>query len=227
MRQSDALRRRFVYGHGIVILGATISGKIEIANTRKYAVAATSRDQAAFGQPRQDLKLPAPRLDAIYRNSEVPLGYGQKKGTAMPGIVVGVDGSAGAERALDWAMREAAVHKVPLTVVAVREVTKSYWGRTPVVGPADASLLGELRHNAEELTQAAADRLGDARPATVNVHVVNGFVVKELVDAASDADLVVLGPRSGGSFARLVMGSVSSEVVQHSACPVVIIPHPK
>src|SRR6202167_1779282 len=40
MRQSGALRRRFVYGHGIVILGGTISGKIEIANTSKSAVAA-------------------------------------------------------------------------------------------------------------------------------------------------------------------------------------------
>ncbi len=145
----------------------------------------------------------------------------------MPGIVVGVDGSASAELALDWAMREAAVHQVPLTVVAVREVTKSYWGRTPVVGPADESLVGELRQNAEQMTRAAAERLGDARPATVNVHVVNGFVVKELVDAASDADLVVLGSRSGGGFARLVMGSVSSEVVQHAACPVVIVPHPR
>ena len=55
--------------------------------------------------------------------------------------------------------------------------------------------------------------------------LVNGFVVKELVDASHDADLVVLGTRSGGGFARLLMGSVSSEVVQHSACPVVIVPH--
>jgi nucleotide-binding universal stress UspA family protein len=53
---------------------------------------------------------------------------------------------------------------------------------------------------------------------------VNGFVVKELVDASQDADLVVVGTRGGSGFARLLMGSVSSEVVQHSACPVVIVP---
>jgi nucleotide-binding universal stress UspA family protein len=74
-------------------------------------------------------------------------------------------------------------------------------------------------------THKAASRLGDAGPPSVTVRAVDGFVVKELVDASQDADLVVVGTRSGGSFARLVMGSVSSEVVQHSACPVVIVPH--
>ena len=54
---------------------------------------------------------------------------------------------------------------------------------------------------------------------------MSGFVVKELVDASQDADLVVLGARGAGGFTRLIMGSVSNEVVQHSACPVVIVPH--
>jgi nucleotide-binding universal stress UspA family protein len=54
---------------------------------------------------------------------------------------------------------------------------------------------------------------------------VNGFVVKELVDGSQDADLVVVGARSSSGIARLLIGSVSSEVVEHSACPVVIVPH--
>ena len=143
----------------------------------------------------------------------------------MPGIVVGVDGSPNSERALDWAMKEAAALHVRLTVTAVHEVAKSYWGGIPVIGPADAALLEKVRQAAEEMTQRAASRLGDARPASVDVHAVNGFVVNELVNASQDADLVVVGTRGGGGFARLLMGSVSSEVVQHSACPVVIVPH--
>jgi nucleotide-binding universal stress UspA family protein len=54
---------------------------------------------------------------------------------------------------------------------------------------------------------------------------VDGLVVKELVDASQDADMVVVGARGGRGVARLLMGSVSAEVVQHSACPVVIVPH--
>jgi nucleotide-binding universal stress UspA family protein len=75
------------------------------------------------------------------------------------------------------------------------------------------------------MTQRAASRLGDAAPATVTVHALSGFVVKELVDASHDADLVVVGARGGSGFARLLAGSVSSEVIQHSECPVVIVPH--
>jgi nucleotide-binding universal stress UspA family protein len=149
----------------------------------------------------------------------------QGKEQAMPGIVAGVDGSPNSERALDWAMKQAAAVHAALTVIAVHEVPKSYWGGIPVIGPADESLLGNLRQAAEEMTQRAASRLGDARPATVSVHAVSGFVVKELVDASQDADLVVVGARSGSEFARLLLGSVSSEVVQQSACPVVIVPH--
>ncbi len=143
----------------------------------------------------------------------------------MPGIVVGVDGSPNSERALDWAMGQAAAVHAPLTVIAVHEVPKSYWGGIPVIGPADEALLEKLRQAAEEMTQQAAGRLGDAGPVSVKVHAVNGFVVKELVDASQNADLVVIGARGGGGFARVLVGSVSSEVVQHSACPVVIVPH--
>ena len=143
----------------------------------------------------------------------------------MSGIVVGIDGSPNSERALDWAMRQAAAVQAPLTVITVHEVPKSYWGGIPVIGPADEPLLGKLRQAAEEMTQRAASRLGDAGPASVTVHAVNGFVVKELVDASHDADLVVVGSRGGSGVARLLVGSVSSEVVQHSECPVVIVPH--
>jgi nucleotide-binding universal stress UspA family protein len=143
----------------------------------------------------------------------------------VPGIVVGIDGSPNSERALDWAMKQAAAVQAPLTVIAVHEVPKSYWGGIPVIGPADEALLANLRQAAEEMTQQAASRLGDAGPASVTVRAVSGFVVKELVDASQDADLVVVGARGVGGFTRMVMGSVSNEVVQHSACPVVIVPH--
>lgn len=143
----------------------------------------------------------------------------------MPGIVVGIDGSPHSERALDWAMKQAAAVKAPLTVITVHEVPKSYWGNMPVIGPADPPLLEKLRQAAEEMTQRVASRLGDAAPASVTVHAVSGFVVKELVDASQDADLVVVGARGASGFARVLVGSVSSEVVQHSACPVVIVQH--
>jgi nucleotide-binding universal stress UspA family protein len=109
----------------------------------------------------------------------------------------------------------------------VHEVPKSYWGGIPVVGPADSALVEKLRQAAEEMAQKAAGRLGDARPASVTIHAVSGFVVKELVDASKEADMVVIGSRDASGFSRLLMGSVSTDLVQHSACAVVIVPHQK
>ena len=142
----------------------------------------------------------------------------------MAGIVVGVDGSPNSERALNWAMRHSAALAAPLTVLAVHEVPKSYWGRIPVVGAPDEAMLAQLRQEAEELTHRVASSLGNAQPAQVNVRVVSGFVVQELVDASREADLIVLGARHVSGIARLVTGSVSSEVLQQSVCPVVIVP---
>jgi nucleotide-binding universal stress UspA family protein len=149
----------------------------------------------------------------------------QKREEAVPGIVVGLDGSENSERALDWALTHAAALQTSLTVIAVHQVTKSYWGHEPVVGAADVAVMDQLQHSAEEMTQRALDRLTKGKPASVEVRAVNGFVVQVLVEASRNADELVLGSRSTTSLTRLVMGSVSTEVVQHSACPVVIVPH--
>jgi nucleotide-binding universal stress UspA family protein len=143
----------------------------------------------------------------------------------MAGIVVGIDGSPNSQRALDWAMHEAAARHAALTVVAVHEVSKGYWSSGPVIGAVDDGLLAQLRQSAEAMTAKSAAALGDGQPASVNVHAVSGFAAKELIDASQDADLVVVGSRGGGGFARLLMGSVSSQVIDHSACPVVVVPH--
>jgi nucleotide-binding universal stress UspA family protein len=143
----------------------------------------------------------------------------------MPGIVVGVDGSPNSERALDWALGHAAELHASLTVMAVHEVAKSYWGKVPVVGPSDVPITDELQRAANEMTQRALSRLGDAKPAAVDVRAVSGFVVQELVTASKDADELVLGSHGRRGLARLVVGSVSSEVVQHAECPIVIVPH--
>jgi nucleotide-binding universal stress UspA family protein len=150
----------------------------------------------------------------------------------MPGIVVGVDGSPNSERALDWAMKEAAVRHALLTVMAVHEAMKSYWTGKPVTLADDSAEIAKTREAAEEMTQKATSRLGDARPASVKVHTVNGFAAKELIDASHDADLVVVGSHGGGGgggggggFGRLLIGSVSSQIVHHAACPVVVVRH--
>jgi len=141
----------------------------------------------------------------------------------MPGITVGIDGSEHSVKALEWAIKEAAIQHSPVTVLAVHLVPKSGWTGNPITLPADIADVEKARQAAEELVVKVTSQLGDAQPASVKVSAVNGFPAEALIEASRDADLVVLGSRGSGGFARLMMGSVSSQVVQHAHCPVVVV----
>lgn len=143
----------------------------------------------------------------------------------MPGITVGVDGSGHSQRALEWAIKEAAIRHAPLTVLTVHPVAGSAWTGTPIASPGDRPETEKMRQAAEEATQKAVGQMGEPGPSSVTVHAVSGLPAKELIDASGDADLLVVGARGGGGFAKLLLGSVSSQVVNHAACPVVVIPH--
>ena len=142
----------------------------------------------------------------------------------MPGITVGVDGSDNSHRALEWAMKEAALQHAALTVLTVHEVMASYWTSAPVILPQDESSTEKARQQAEEAVAKVASQLGDSQPASVSVRAVSGFADQELIDASKNSDLLVVGSRGGGGFARLMLGSISSKVVHHAACPVVVVP---
>ncbi|MDQ2875015.1 MAG: universal stress protein [Actinomycetota bacterium] len=141
----------------------------------------------------------------------------------MPGIVVGVDGSTGSHRALDWAAREAAVRHVPLTVLTVNPVMASQWTRNPVLTPSDPERLEHDRQAAQESVEKVTSQL-DAQPPSVTVQAVSGFVAEALINASHDASLLVVGSRGAGGFASLLLGSVSAQVVSHASCPVIVVP---
>jgi nucleotide-binding universal stress UspA family protein len=142
----------------------------------------------------------------------------------MPGITVGVDGSHDAHKALEWAMKEAAAHHAPLTVLTVHEVAASGWTGSPIILPPDLPAVEEARQAAEETVRKALSQLGESRPASVTVHAVNGVAAEELINASRDADLVVVGFRGASGFGRVVLGSVSNKLVHHAHCPVVVVP---
>lgn len=143
----------------------------------------------------------------------------------MPGITVGIDGSHNSVEALEWAMKEAAQLHSPLTVLTVHEVVASQWTGHPMVQPdVDNPAREHYRQAAEELVAKVASELGDPQPASVTVRAVTGFAAYQLIDASKDSDMLVVGSRGGGGFARLLLGSVTSQVVHHAACPVVVVP---
>ena len=121
-------------------------------------------------------------------------------------------------------MTEAALRKAPLTVITVNPVTASYWTGNPVTVPADEERIVKVRKLAEDAVAAVAAKLGTNQPASVTITAVHGFPAKSLMDASEGADLLVVGTRGGGGFGTLILGSVSSQVVHHAKCPVVVVP---
>ncbi len=142
----------------------------------------------------------------------------------MPGIVVGVDGSDHAQRALEWAVKEAGLRNTSLTVLAVHQVAGNHWTGRPEIYPSDQPEADKMRQAAQDLVQKAIDAAGGPAPASVTVRAISGIAAQELITASNDADLVVVSSRGGGGFARLMLGSTSQQVVNHAAAPVVVIP---
>lgn len=142
----------------------------------------------------------------------------------MSGIVVGFDGSDSSLRALDWAVKEAALQHAPLTVLTVHQVAAGHWTGNPIIYAQDLPEQEKARQAAEEALGKAASQLSTGKPASATVRALSGLAARALIDASGDADLMVVGSRGAGGFASLLMGSVSSQVVHHAACPVVVVP---
>jgi nucleotide-binding universal stress UspA family protein len=145
--------------------------------------------------------------------------------TSQTKIIVGVDGSEHAARALDWAMAEAELRDVALRVVSAWHVPAAAYGAPGFAPTSDRSVQETFKEVAEDNAKAAVER---ARAGGINAAaaVLQGQPAEVLVEAAADADLLVIGSRGRGGFAGLLLGSVSAQCAHHAPCPLVIVRPP-
>lgn len=130
-------------------------------------------------------------------------------------IVVGTDGTASAHAAVRWAAHEAARTGAALRIVHVFDPE---WG----AAPDDAA--DPARRSADLTMAAALDQARAVAPACdIRVTPLSGSPAARLLEAAGDADLVVLGNRGRGGLASVLLGSVSRSVATHANGPVVIV----
>jgi nucleotide-binding universal stress UspA family protein len=146
--------------------------------------------------------------------------------TAVGRIVVGVDGSESGARALRWAVAEAARRGWSLD--AVHAWREPFLTASPfVVADAEADALVEAARMALDDAIAAANIDEGATGVDVGRVLARGGAAAALLDASEGADLLVVGSRGRGGFARVLLGSVSHQVVHHAACAVVVVPAPR
>ena len=138
------------------------------------------------------------------------------------GVVVGVDSSASAARALEFAAEEARRRQAVLHVVRA-------WSIRTAPRPADvpASVVPSMEQFQEavraDTERIVAERVPDRATLDLRIHIVHSPSPQALLSASRGADLLVVGHRGRGGFAGLMLGSVAEQCVRHAACPVLVV----
>jgi len=142
----------------------------------------------------------------------------------MKRILVGVDGSAHADRAICVAAKLAKVSGADLTLLAVRSLNQA------LESGDDASSTEDGRNVVVDLRPSflarAREKAALAGAPGVETAAAVGDPAEEIANAASrrHADIIVVGRRGRGRVTSLVFGSVSQKTIQLAGCPVMIVP---
>jgi nucleotide-binding universal stress UspA family protein len=137
-------------------------------------------------------------------------------------ILVCVDGSAHAERALSEAIDLAGAERSRLTILTSIP-RPPYWACNPVTAAGIEPLANDLAAEARATMKAAVDRVPDSIPVTtILTHDPIREALRDRIRCGNH-DLVVMGSRGRGAFTASLLGSVSHYALKHSHVPVLVI----
>jgi nucleotide-binding universal stress UspA family protein len=135
-------------------------------------------------------------------------------------VVVGIDGSPGSDRAIEWAVQEAITRGAGLELVHAWTVPQT---DLPALAPAERQVFEEEARATLEHSRALVDG-GEQAPTDVRATLVEDGAASALIAAGERADLLVVGSRGRGGFSGLVLGSISQQCAIHAPCPVAVVP---
>ena len=136
-------------------------------------------------------------------------------------ILVPVDGSDNSYRALDAALFLSEKLDAKVTAINVTE-------DLPVLYFESEKLLRELLEAYKKenlLVLSKCSEIATEKGLTIDTKLLQGNPSSVILDFCEKEkyDIIVMGSRGMGKFKELVLGSVSSKVLHHSSCPVMII----
>lgn len=138
-----------------------------------------------------------------------------KPNKALP-IVVGVDGSPESVLALRWAKRLA--EPLGTTIKAV-----SAWRSEVVFAPYSIPEWDSETVVRELHAKALVDAFGNNPPAGLVSECLRGQSAQVLIEAAMNAQMLIVGSRGHGGFKGMLLGSVSSACAAHAKCAVLVV----
>ena len=142
--------------------------------------------------------------------------------TPVRRIVVGVDGSSSARKALKWAVTEAEAWGAELTAIAAVPMASGAGALAWLPAAVDREqVLADVRSG---LDRAINEALEGHENVTVRRHALDGNPAELLSEFSTAVDLIVVGSRGRGGFSGLLLGSTSQAVLSHASCPVLVAP---
>jgi nucleotide-binding universal stress UspA family protein len=196
--------------------------------------------------------LPGPVGDACAHEAPIPLvvvpgdlGPAWERRRHGRPVVVGVDGSPASAAAAHWAADEAALRGVPLHVVEVEPLPGTEIAGARAAPPVPALVGAQASAVPVGSPARRTGPAGAGFPARERPHDAVGRVVSEiqaipgappvrrvplhgpaatrLLEAAQEAQLLVLGARGAGGFPALSLGSTAHRCLAQAPCPTAII----
>ncbi|HWL43513.1 MAG TPA: universal stress protein [Ilumatobacter sp.] len=158
---------------------------------------------------------------SVLHHAECPVAVVRGEATDLAGpIVVGINGSEHAERALQWAAAFAAESGRRLIVVWAWQV--------PIVGGPFYPIALDYEGVAQEAASGLHHAVEAAQITGVDVdeRPLEGQPAAQILSTAENegASLLVVGARGATNLTARLLGSVSDQVVQHATVPVVVVP---
>jgi nucleotide-binding universal stress UspA family protein len=161
---------------------------------------------------------------AAHATCPVAVIRGDGSGADAATIVVGVDGSQAARRALRWALAEAALRGVDVTLVHGFSLPDPGMLSGVATPEQIASSRAAARETADRIVESALDDVDVPDGVTVTPQIVPGTPAGAVLAHATAGDLTVLGTRGFGRVRRALVGSTSHQVLHHAPGPVVVVP---
>lgn len=139
-------------------------------------------------------------------------------------MLVAIDGSETATKALNYALQLAEKCSAEVQIVSVLQTIDSMM--PPSSGMIYASLLYDMEKSIEMILSDTLKRVKETKPALkVSTRLLKGRPADEIVQIAKEEgfDIIVIGSRGLSNVEEFFLGSVSDRVADKASCPVLIV----